>query len=92
MTPLKTHWMELYKPITDNLKLDMRMNLKTKKVRACNAAWSHCSPRSMVTGVCGDVLCCCLRCMWPMHRAGLGEAHVSERGTIRGKWEARNMR
>lgn len=33
MTPLKTAWMELYKPITDNLKLDMRMNLKTKKVR-----------------------------------------------------------
>ncbi|GFR48020.1 hypothetical protein Agub_g9850 [Astrephomene gubernaculifera] len=32
MTPLKTAWMELYKPITDNLKLDMRMNLKTKKV------------------------------------------------------------
>ncbi len=32
MTPLKTHWLELYKPITENLKLDMRMNLKTKKV------------------------------------------------------------
>jgi RNA-binding protein PNO1 len=32
MTPLKDHWMDLYKPITDNLKLDMRMNLKTKKV------------------------------------------------------------
>lgn len=32
MTPLKTHWMELYTPITENLKLDMRMNLKTKKV------------------------------------------------------------
>jgi hypothetical protein len=31
MTPLKTHWLELYKPITDHLKLDMRMNLKTKK-------------------------------------------------------------
>jgi RNA-binding protein PNO1 len=33
MTPLKTAWMQLYTPITDNLKLDMRMNLKTKKVR-----------------------------------------------------------
>jgi RNA-binding protein PNO1 len=33
MTPLKDNWMELYKPITENLKLDMRMNLKTKKVR-----------------------------------------------------------
>lgn len=32
MTPLKNHWLELYKPITENLKLDMRMNLKTRKV------------------------------------------------------------
>mmetsp|Transcript_31612 Transcript_31612/g.70330 ORF Transcript_31612/g.70330 Transcript_31612/m.70330 type:complete len:225 (-) Transcript_31612:1988-2662(-) len=32
MTPLKNAWMQLYKPITENLKLDMRMNLKTKKV------------------------------------------------------------
>lgn len=43
MTPLKTHWMELYKPITDNLKLDMRMNLKTKKVRCvCEEARCGC--------------------------------------------------
>lgn len=35
MTPLKTAWLELYKPITENMKLDMRMNLKTKKVGAC---------------------------------------------------------
>lgn len=34
MTPLKTSWMQLYTPITDNLKLDMRMNLKTRKVSA----------------------------------------------------------
>ncbi|KAF6252130.1 hypothetical protein COO60DRAFT_1274500 [Scenedesmus sp. NREL 46B-D3] len=32
MTPLKTVWMQLYTPVTENLKLDMRMNLKTKKV------------------------------------------------------------
>lgn len=32
MTPLKTAWLQLYTPITDNLKLDMRMNLKTRKV------------------------------------------------------------
>lgn len=32
MTPLKSHWMELYRPVTDMLKLDMRMNLKTRKV------------------------------------------------------------
>jgi hypothetical protein len=42
MTPLKTSWMQLYTPITDNLKLDMRMNLKTKKVswgRMTNSGW-----------------------------------------------------
>ena len=32
LTPLKTAWLSLYQPITDNLKLDMRMNLKTRKV------------------------------------------------------------
>eukprot|EP00201_Polytomella_parva_P024052 CAMPEP_0175038806 /NCGR_PEP_ID=MMETSP0052_2-20121109/107_1 /TAXON_ID=51329 ORGANISM="Polytomella parva, Strain SAG 63-3" /NCGR_SAMPLE_ID=MMETSP0052_2 /ASSEMBLY_ACC=CAM_ASM_000194 /LENGTH=207 /DNA_ID=CAMNT_0016300337 /DNA_START=75 /DNA_END=698 /DNA_ORIENTATION=+ len=32
LTPLKTSWMQLYTPITENLKLDMRMNLKTRKV------------------------------------------------------------
>ena len=32
MTPLKAHWMSLYEPVTKNLKLDMRMNLKSKKV------------------------------------------------------------
>ena len=31
-TPLKENWMAIYKPITEMLKLDMRMNLKTKKV------------------------------------------------------------
>ena len=49
MTPLKTHWMEMYKPITDNLKLDMRMNLKTKKVRT--GAWLY-------------ALCCCASCKY----------------------------
>jgi RNA-binding protein PNO1 len=32
MTPLKNGWLSLYKPVTDQLKLDMRMNLKTRKV------------------------------------------------------------
>ena len=32
MTPLKANWMSLYEPITQNMKLDMRMNLKSKKV------------------------------------------------------------
>ncbi|KAA6425363.1 MAG: RNA-binding pno1-like [Trebouxia sp. A1-2] len=32
LTPLKNSWMSLYTPVTDNMKLDMRMNLKAKKV------------------------------------------------------------
>lgn len=32
MTPLKNSWMNLYTPVTENMKLDMRMNLKAKKV------------------------------------------------------------
>lgn len=32
MTPMKESWLKLYQPITENLKLDMRMNLKSKKV------------------------------------------------------------
>ena len=32
MTPLKNAWLSLYQPVTENLKLDMRMNLKTRKV------------------------------------------------------------
>ena len=32
MTPLKNSWMALYNPVTENMKLDMRMNLRTKKV------------------------------------------------------------
>ena len=32
MSPLKGAWMELYTPVTENMKVDMRMNLKTKKV------------------------------------------------------------
>jgi RNA-binding protein PNO1 len=39
MTPLKNAWMSLYTPITEHLKLDMRMNLKTKKV-SCTPAVS----------------------------------------------------
>ena len=34
MTPLKNAWLKLYEPVTENLKLDMRMNLKTHKVSA----------------------------------------------------------
>lgn len=33
LSPLKKHWLELYNPITKLLQLDMRMNLKTRKVR-----------------------------------------------------------
>ena len=31
-TPLKEHWLALYEPVTKQMKIDMRMNLKTKKV------------------------------------------------------------
>jgi hypothetical protein len=34
LSPLKAAWVELYKTVTGSLKLDMRMNLKTRK--ACN--------------------------------------------------------
>jgi RNA-binding protein PNO1 len=36
MTPLKSSWMEIYKVVTGHLKLDMRMNLKMRKV------WQRC--------------------------------------------------
>ena len=44
MTPLKEHWMEIYKPVTENLKVDMRMNLKTKRVRLrhCHQPYFFC--------------------------------------------------
>lgn len=32
LTPLRDSWMSLYQPVTEHLVLDMRMNLKTKKV------------------------------------------------------------
>ena len=32
MTPLKNHWMEIYKPIVEHLKLQIRMNQKSKSV------------------------------------------------------------
>jgi len=31
-TPLKNNWLQLFKPVTEHMKLDMRMNLKTRKV------------------------------------------------------------
>ncbi|CAM6104002.1 unnamed protein product [Calypogeia fissa] len=31
-TPLKNHWMEIYTPITEQMNIDIRMNLKSKKV------------------------------------------------------------
>jgi RNA-binding protein PNO1 len=32
LTPLKSAWLDLYKPVTEVLGLDMRMNLKTRRV------------------------------------------------------------
>lgn len=44
MTPLKNSWLDLYTPITQHLKLDMRMNLKTRKVRQAGfGAMTCCS-------------------------------------------------
>mmetsp|Transcript_42862 Transcript_42862/g.99570 ORF Transcript_42862/g.99570 Transcript_42862/m.99570 type:complete len:275 (+) Transcript_42862:22-846(+) len=31
-TPLKAHWMEIYEPLVNHMKLQVRMNLKTKSV------------------------------------------------------------
>lgn len=45
MTPLKAAWMQLYTPITEHLKLDMRMNLKTKKASGSVAGASAARPR-----------------------------------------------
>ena len=35
LTPLRNSWMALYAPVTEHMQLDMRMNLKSKKVRVC---------------------------------------------------------
>ncbi len=37
LTPLKNSWMSLYTPVTEIMKLDMRMNLKAKKVCAASS-------------------------------------------------------
>lgn len=31
-SPLKTHWMDLYTPVVEHLKLQIRMNLQTRNV------------------------------------------------------------
>ena len=36
LTPLRNSWMALYTPITEHMQLDIRMNLKSKKVRSCS--------------------------------------------------------
>lgn len=75
LTPLKAHWMSLYEPVTKNLKLDMRMNLKSKKV-GCLCKASRCFKPSPIFRktigkvsdcVCNSLLvflwrCSCKRC------------------------------
>lgn len=38
LTPLKESWLKLYQPVTEHMQLDMRMNIKTKKVGCPNVA------------------------------------------------------
>jgi hypothetical protein len=33
--------MKLYQPVTEHMQLDMRMNLKTKRVRLCGKMHAH---------------------------------------------------
>lgn len=37
LTPLKKHWMELYEPVVSQLKLQIRMNIKSKAVELKNS-------------------------------------------------------
>lgn len=32
MTPLKRHWMEIYTPLVEHMKLQVRMNIKSRTV------------------------------------------------------------
>ena len=44
-TPLKDSWMEVYKPVTEQMKVDMRMNLKTRKVELRTT--KECEPSAL---------------------------------------------
>lgn len=74
MTPLKTAWLALYKPVTETLKLDMRMNLKSKKVRGCNVWW-----------VCMDDACGCLRRMFARASLRFSALHSRRPGARGGR-------
>ena len=52
MTPLKGAWMDLYTPVTEKMKVDMRMNLKTRKVGgSCGERCAGCLlPASAAAG------------------------------------------
>lgn len=57
MTPLKNSWLALYKPITENLGLDMRMNLKSRKVGLYRRHGVHGRALCTIGRVCyGDTL------------------------------------
>ncbi len=49
LTPLKENWMKLYQPVTEHMQLDMRMNLKTKKV--CMLSIQICCSRILCAGL-----------------------------------------
>ena len=56
MAPLKESWLEIYEPVTKMMRLDMRMNLKTRKVEiktlsAARAAAAAAAGPSGATGL-----------------------------------------
>ncbi len=41
MTPLKNNWLKIYTPLVDQLKLQVRMNLKSKSIEIRTCAQTH---------------------------------------------------
>ena len=67
LTPLKEAWLKLYEPVTQNLKLDMRMNLRSKKVSivaglpSCTGCSPHESRPSRTSPSLTPDICYCFR-------------------------------
>lgn len=41
MSPLKRHWLEIYSPLVEHMKLQVRMNVKTKTVELKVCAYNQ---------------------------------------------------